>query len=187
MAAGAQLTAMAKGSGSIIRPGSQLTRAAQALVDPQRALGKFEYQWLYPGPNAQMALPNGSIAIPQIISPALTALGTVLSYEVPDGMRFIMRGLTMNAFAADWTPGSGQLLFTMRVVFATGPRNVEFVQNMAFPLGTFERPWPFECPIQLAPRDVAEVLVTNVGLPTPGANDFAYALLNGFTAPQSEF
>jgi len=182
---GSALSAVA--SRNIIRPGANLARAAQeTLTDPRRAEGKYPFQWLYPGPNSQMAVPNGSIAIPGFNAPATSAQAQIFSYQVPEGMRFRATGILMNAFASDWNPGSGQLLFSFIVQYSTGPRNVEFLSNLAFPLGSTFLPWPLEGRIEFAPLDVLEVVLTNKGISAPNAADYAYAAINGYTYPNSE-
>jgi hypothetical protein len=172
----------------IIKPGAGLIRAAQALADPRRTEGKFPFQWLYPGPNSRMAMPNTAapVAIPQIVGPATSAQAVLVAYEVPDGFRFVLTDILMQAIATDWAIGSGQLTFSLQVAYSTGPRNVEFLGNLPFPLGTFERPWPLRGRLEFGPLEVLEVILTNTGIPTPGANDFGYAALNGFTYPNTE-
>lgn len=186
MSAGAQLTAMASRNRDIIKPGSNLANAARPLADPKRALGKYEEQWNYPGPNSKMAVPNGAIAIPQIVFPATSATAMIFSYEVPEGYRLVLTDILLNAFGADWNPGSGQLLFTLVVKYASGPRNVEFLQNLPFGLGTSERPWPLRGRLEFNSRDVLQPMVLNSGIATPSPASFAYAALNGFTYPSSE-
>ena len=48
---------------SIIQPGASLIEAAQPLASPKRALGRYEYQWLCPGPNAKFTFPSGIIPL----------------------------------------------------------------------------------------------------------------------------
>lgn len=185
----AALANLARGgsTGSIIRPGAALIRAAQeTLASPEHAEGLWPFQWLYPGPNSRMALPNGAVAIPPILTPATTAQAVVFEYQVPEGFRFSLRGVTMNAFAADWNPGSGQISFTLLVKYSTGPRNVEFLSATSIGIGTFEKPYPLEGRLEFAPLDVLQVVVTNNSISTPAAADFAYAILQGFTYPNSE-
>lgn len=188
MSAGAALSSIASGkqSGQIIRPGAQLARAAQALADPARAEGRYPFQWLYPGPNSAPAMPSRSIALPGIIAPATTGQGTILTYEVPEGYKFVLTDILFNAFASDWNPGSGQLTFTLQVLYSTGPRNVEFLQNIPFAWGFQGYPWPIKGRLEFNSLDVLALLVTNSGIPTPGPNDYAYGALNGFTYPAFE-
>lgn len=172
--------------GQILRPGASLARAAQlTLADPRRAEGLYPFQWLYPGPNSRMALPNDSVAIPPLVD-TTPVTAVVMTYEVPNGYRFVLKGVTMNAFAQDWNQGSGDLTFTLLVKFSTGPRNVEFLASSKIPLGTSERPYPLEGRLEFAPLDVLQVLVTNNNIGTPNPADYAYAILQGFTYPQTE-
>lgn len=186
--AGAALTAAARGPQQIIKPGASLIRAAQPLSDPRRAEGKFPYQWLYPGPNSRMVCANTAapVPIPPIVTPGTPVSAILASYEVPDGFRFVLTDILMQANATDWVPGSGTLTFTAQVVFSTGPRNVQFLANLPFGLGSTERPWPLHGRLEFEPLAVVEIFVTNSGIATPGPNDFAYAALNGFIYPNSE-
>src|ERR1700679_3068136 len=128
------LTEMARGRvQQIVKPGASLAAAAQPLADPKRALGKYPYQWEFCGPNSKMAMPNGSFPIPQIVAPNTSSSITLVQYQVPEGYRFSLTDILINASTKDWNPGSGQLLFTLQVAFSTGPRNVEFLSNLAFP------------------------------------------------------
>lgn len=184
----AALTAMAGGARKIIRPGAGLIAAAQPLANPKRAEGIYPSQWNFPGPHSRMAMPNGAVAIPQIVAPATSATANLFAqpYQVPEGYRLVLTDVLFNAFAADWTPGSGQLTFTLVVVYSTGPRNVEFLQNVAFPLGFNGYPFPLRGRLEFAPLDVLQVVVTNAGIPTPAPSDYAIAVLNGFTYPTTE-
>lgn len=187
---GARLRAMA--APDIVKPGASLIRAAQPLADPRRALGVYPYQWNDPGPHSRMACANtaAAVPVPQIVGPATSATAILASYEVPDGYRFVLTDILMRANSTLegglWVPGSGTLLFTLQVLFSTGPRNVEFLTNLPFGMGSQERPWPLRGRLEFGPLEVLEVILTNTGIGTPGANDFAYAALNGFTYPNSE-
>lgn len=186
---GAALSNLAGGR-DIVRPGAGLIRAAQPLASPKRAEGEYPSQWLWPGPNSKMAKPNGAVAIPAIVAPATTAQATILTYEVPEGFRFVLTRIALGAFASDWTPGSGQLLFTALVEYSTGPRKIEFLQSLPFGLGvalgggiiTEE----LDGRLEFEPLAVLQCIVFNSGIPTPNAADFAFAVLNGFIYPTSE-
>jgi len=184
---GANLARMA--GGKILRPGPALIQAARPLASPKRAEGVYPFQWNYPGPNSRMAAPNGSVAIPQIVAPATSATAQILpngGYQVPEGYRLVLTDILLGAFAADWAQGSGQLSFTLVVVYSTGPRNVEFLQNITIPWGFQGYPFPLRGRLEFAPLDVLQVVLTNTGIPTPAASDYAYAVLNGFTYPTTE-
>ena len=187
---GAALSLLAGHGRPMPRPGAGLSRAAQPLASPTRALGTYPYQWSDPGPNSRPAMPSGSIAIPQIVSPATSASGLILNYEVPEGYRFVLTDLAIGAFAPDWAPGSGSLLFSLVVKYSTGPRNVEFLASLAFGLGLFVgggvQPVPWRGRSEFAPLDVLQVSLVNSGIATPGANDYAVAALWGHTYPTSE-
>jgi len=185
MSAGAALSSIA--SRTIIRPGAELARAAQeTLTDPRRAEGKWPFQWLYPGPNSRTVNRNAAIAIPQIPSGDTSAAATILAYTVPEGYRFVLKKLIMNAFASDWAQGSGPLLFTLTVIYSTGPRNVEDFTDVSFGFGNGQIPYEIEGRLEFDPLDVLQINLTNSGITTPAASDFAYGLLGGFIYPNSE-
>jgi hypothetical protein len=185
MSAGAALSSFA--SRQMIRPGAELARAAQeTLTDPRRAEGKWPFQWDFPGPESRPVMQNGSVAIPPIPSGGTSASGIILQYTVPEGYRFRLKEVVMNAFSGDWQQGSGQLLFTLQVLYSTGPRNVDFLTNVAFGLGSGQIPWPIHGRLEFDPRDVLQMNINNFGIPAPAAADFAYGALNGFVYPNSE-
>lgn len=185
MSAGAALSAFS--SRQIIKPGANLAMAAQeTLTDPRRAEGKWPYQWLYPGPNSRPVMQNGAVAIPAIGSGQTSASVIILNYMVPEGYRFVLTDIVMNAFASDWNPGSGQLGFTLVVQYSTGPRNVEFLANVLWGMGSAQLPWPIRGRLEFHPLDVLQINLLNTGLVAPGANDFGYGALNGYTYPNSE-
>jgi hypothetical protein len=185
MSAGAALSSIA--SRQMIRPGADLARAAQeTLTDPRRAEGKWPFQWDFPGPNSRPVIENSSVAIPAIPSGETSASAIILQYTVPEGYRFRLKEVVMNAFAGDWQQASGQLLFTLEVVYSTGPRNVDFLTNVPFGLGNGQIPWPIHGRLEFDPRDVLQMNIVNVGIPSPAAADFAYGVLNGFVYPNSE-
>lgn len=176
---------MARG-GKVIRPGASLSRAAQPLADPRRAEGKYPYQWDYPGPHSRWQMPNGSIAIPALGTEASVSQA-IFSYQVPEGFRFRPKNLVLNGTGADWQPGAGVITWTLQVVSATGTRVVEFLNQVAIPIGsnTFF-PKIFFGRLEFDPLDVIEAIVTNNGLVTPSPTSFAYAFLVGEIYPSAE-
>ena len=178
----------------IIKPGAALSAAARPLASTRRSEGKYPFQWLYPGPNAKMALPSGIVQVPAIVAPAVSSQAIVLSYEVPEGYRFVLTDILMSTNATGYGPGQKLLGFTLQVVYSTGPRAVEFLSNLDFPLGRFITvPGAFETELQplkqrleFASLDVLQVIVTNTGLAAPGNADVLIGILGGFTYPTFE-
>ena len=179
---------------SIVKPGASLSAAAQPLSTPHRVEGKYSFQWLYEGPNARLARPSGIVVLSAIVPPALSVQQVVMSYEVPEGYRFVMTDILMSTNATGYSPGQGLMSFTLQVKYSTGPRGVEFFTNLDFPTGRFiAMPGDFETnlsPIrqrlEFAPLDVLQVVINNTGLATPAGTDVAIGILQGFTYPNSE-
>jgi hypothetical protein len=179
---------------NIVQPGASLSAAARPLSTPHRVEGKYPFQWLYPGPNSRMARPSGIITLPTITAPVISATAVVLTYEVPEGYRFVLDALLMATNATSYAPGQNLLLFTLQVKYSTGPRGVEFLTNLDYPTGKFvtlagafeTELAPLVGRLEFAPLDVLEVIITNNGLPTPSPTDVAIGILQGFTYPNSE-
>jgi hypothetical protein len=179
---------------SIVTPGASLSAAARPLSQPHRVEGKYPFQWLYPGPNSRMARPSGIIGVPPIVAPAASATGVVMTYEVPEGYRFVLEAILMSTNAVGYGPGQGLMSFTLQVKYSTGPRGVEFLSNLDYPTGKFVTlPNDYETELaplvgrlEFAPLDVLEIIVVNTGIPLPDATDVAIGILRGFTYPNSE-
>lgn len=185
----------------IIKPGAALAAAARPLSQPHRAEGKYPFQWLYEGPNAKFALPNGIIPLPAINAPATQATAVVMSFIVPEGYRFVVSDILMATNSTTYSPGLGLLNFSMVVVYSTGPRVVEYLGNLDFCLGEFETgPGIMKTKLQhlrqrleFAPLDQIEIQVVNNpgntpggGIPAPAATDVVIGILGGFTYPNGE-
>ena len=187
---------------SIVQPGASLIAAAQPLASPKRALGKYDSQWLFPGPNSKFAFPNGIIPLPPILAPATQVLGaSVMQYQVPEGYRFVLDGILMATNSSLYFPGTGLLNFSLVVVYSTGPRNVEYLGNLDFCVGEFVAlpgnmktiTQPLRQRLEFSPLDVLQIQVSNNpantaggGIPIPGATDVVIGILEGFTYPQGE-
>jgi hypothetical protein len=165
----------------IIAPGRGLVTAAELLTSQKRALGKWPYQWLFPGPNAKHVLANSTVAIPGAASTAV-----VLSYQVPDGYRFSLRAIVFGFFGAGWNEGTATGLSFTLLVQAAGTRKVDFLSGVLTHLGSADQPYPILGPLEFAPNDLLEVTVTNGGGVTTGASQISFAHLVGHTYPNSE-
>ncbi len=168
-------------SSSIIQPGPSLVKASRALENPRRLAGRWPYQWIFPGPNSRQVLANNTITVPAAGAPA-----TVLSYQVPDGLRFSLRAIVFGFFGTGWNEGTPTgLSFTLQVV-ASGTRNVDFLQNVTTHLGSPDQPYPILGRLEFAPNDVLNVLVTNGGAVGHTLPNVALAHLVGHTYPNAE-
>lgn len=164
----------------IIKPGPALVVGARVLQDPRGNVGVYPYQWLFPGPHSRQVLGNGTVPI---TGPGNT--DQILSYQVPSGMKFSLRGIVCGYLGAGWTEGTNQLVFTLTVT-AAGTRKVDFLQNVQTHLGSLESPYPILGRLEFEPLDVLAWSVTNTGGPAAGAANIAFAHLVGLTYPQSE-
>jgi hypothetical protein len=152
-----------------------------ALESPRRALGKWPYQWLFPGPNSRHVLANAAFKV--VTSPATNV---ILSYQVPDGLRFSLRGIVFAFFGTGWNEGDpAGLSFTLQVL-AAGTRNVDFLQNVLTHLGSADQPYPILGRLEFAPNDTLQVLATNGGNVAPATTNYVAAQLVGHTYPNSE-
>jgi hypothetical protein len=167
----------------VFRPGRGLVSAAEAMADPQRMLGEYAYQWLYPGPNSRMVLANAVLALPDASGGPVTS--QLLTYQVPDGWRFSLRGIVLQFLGSGWNEGSGDLVFNVEVQ-AAGIRNLEFLGNVLTHLGSLDDgPYPILGRLEFAPLDILVVNVTNNAVAIVGA-PFVTAHLVGHIYPNSQ-
>jgi hypothetical protein len=165
----------------IITPGPALVEAGRALESPQRLLGRYPYQWLQPGPHSKPVRAAGSIAIPD----SYGVVTEILRYTVPQGERFCLRALVMDANSPDWTEGSGDLIFSLKVITG-GARPVDYLAAVDTRLGNTALPWPlYDGRLEFQSLDVLQMTVTAVANITLGAG-FAFGMLIGHTYPNSE-
>ena len=178
----------------IFRPGTAAAQAARPIATRNNEQGKHPYQWLYPGPFSKPAFPSGVVPVPAIVSPATSATAVVLQYEVSTGYVFVLQEVLMNTNAQAYTPGQQQLLFTLQALYASGPRNVDFLANLDFTLGEFTVlpgnnkmvPYQLKRPIVFNPLDVLQISAVNNGITTPASTDVLIGILGGYLFPESE-
>jgi hypothetical protein len=165
----------------IIVPGRSQVQAAEALESPKRVLGKWPYQWLFPGPNSKQVLANAAVAIP-----TSTNTVDVVQFVVPDGYRFSLRGIVMSFAGTGWNQGTpGGLAFNL-VCDSAGPRDVDFFQNVLAAIGSTAQPYPILGRLEFEPLDALTITVTNNGGVTPGSPNFAIGHIVGHTYPNYE-
>lgn len=167
-------------SSSVITPGPSLVAAAGALGDRRRLLGAYPYQWLYPGPNSKHVDAEGSAPVPAI---GLTA--ETVSYRVPEGLRFSLRGIVAQYFGTGWTQGDGSLLWTLRVQ-SGGSRNVDFYTNIKTARGSSVLPYPILGRLEFQSLDLLTIVFTNVSLVIGDPPAPVNSRLVGHTYPNSE-
>jgi hypothetical protein len=167
----------------ILEPGRSLIEGGRALKSPRRLAGRWPYQWLFPGPNSKQVLSHGEVAIPAIAGGAVN----VVRYQVPDGLRFSLRGVVLDAFITDasWNEASGDLLFNVTVL-AAGSRTVDYLVNVSTRLGSRFSPYPILGRLEFEPGAVLTVTVNNIVNVTAGPPNMAIAHLVGHTYPNSE-
>jgi hypothetical protein len=166
----------------ITKPGPSLVEVARSLEDPRRMLGKYPYQWVFPGPHSRQVLANGAVLLPA----GAGATAQILKYQVPDGWRFSLRGVVFAFFGTGWNEGVGDITFTLTVQ-AAGTRNVDFLVGVKTHLGSPDFPFPIMGRLEFAPLDVLIPIVTNVtGVLPGGPPNSVTAMLVGHTYPNSE-
>ena len=167
----------------VFRPGRGLMQAAGAMADPERMLGQYAYQWLYPGPNSRPVFANAVIPLPDASGGPVTS--QVLTYQVPDGWRFSLRGIVLAFIGSGWNEGSGDLAFNVEVQ-AAGIRNLEFLGNVLTHIGSLDDgPYPILGRMEFAPLDILVVNVTNSAVAIVGTQ-FVTAHLVGHIYPNSQ-
>ena len=167
----------------ILVPGPSLVEAASALENPRRIIGKWPYQWLFPGPNSRHVLANDAEPVPAHSG------GTVnlINYQVPDGWRFSLRGIVFGFNGTGWNEGTATGLSFTLVCNSAGPRNVDFLQNILTHLGSADQPYPILGRLEFEPLAQLYVVVENIGtVVAPGPPNTVYAHLVGHTYPNSE-
>jgi hypothetical protein len=168
---------------SVFKPGGGLVKAAKAIADPERMLGEYAYQWLYPGPNSRPVFANGVIPLPDASGGPVTA--AVVSYQVPSGWRFSLRGIVLAFIGSGWAEGSGDLVFQVEVQ-AAGIRNLEFLGQVLTHIGSLDDgPYPILGRMEFAPLDTLVVNVTNNAVALVGT-PFVTAHLVGHIYPNSQ-
>jgi len=175
----------------IFRPGTAAANAARPIG---RQEAKHPYQWLYPGPDSREAMPSGVVAVPAIVSPATSASVRVMQYTVPTGFVYVLRRLLMSTNAQAYSPGQQMLLFTLQALYANGPRQVEWLNNLDFPFGEYTTlPGNFRTllqeidrPLVFAPLTTLEISVVNNGIQIPAATDTLIGILGGYLHPESD-
>jgi hypothetical protein len=167
----------------IIVPGRSQVQAAEALENPRRLIGKWPYQWLFPGPNSRHVLVNDRASVPLGASSQVT----LAKFQVEDGLRFSLRGIVFAFEGTGWNEGTTSGLSFTLVADLAGPMNVDFLQNVLTQLGSTAQPYPILGRLEFEPLTNLSVVVTNVGgVVAEGPPNTVVAHLVGHTYPNSE-
>jgi hypothetical protein len=158
-----------------------LIEAARGLQTQRRGAGVWPYQWIFPGPNARKVNAGAGLTVP-IAGAGLT---TVISYTVPQGMRFTLRGVVVGFLGTGWTEGSDDLVFTLQVN-AAGTRAVDYLNNVRTHLGSLESPYPILGTDEYDPQDELVWNCLESGAIPVAAANLLFAQIVGWEYPLSE-
>lgn len=167
-------------SGKVITPGPSLVEAANAMTSKRRLAGAWPYQWMFPGPHSKDVDVPGNVVLPDAPGQA-----TVLTYTVPEGLRFTLRGIVFQYSGDNWVQGSGSILWTLTVA-SGGTRNVEGFVDVATQRGSVINPFPILGRLEFQSLDFLSITVSNVSLAVTPASSPVSAQLLGWTYPNSE-
>ena len=165
--------------------GPYLVSGARALEASRDKHQIWPYNWIYPGARSKLVLAAGSIALPNFGAGNATI---ALSYQVPQGLRFsLLRVAVLPSRAWNWNEGSGDVFAVLAVSGSTSPgaRAVEFLNNVLFPMGSYEEAYPMTGRLEFEPLDTLTWTVTNIAAPA-GPPNFITCKIEGFTYPTSE-
>jgi len=149
-----------------------LTSYATALQESQTPQAEWPYLWLFPPAHSRHVLYQATVTIPTYtpgtpttaVVPLQSNTGAQTAYQVPDGMRFALRGFVIDGDGVQsWNQGSQDLLFTLIVVSA-GPRAVDYLANLTTAFGSFTQgPFPIEGRLEFESLDKLQwsLTVTN--------------------------
>lgn len=167
----------------ILVPGRSQVAAAEALESPRRLVGKWPYQWLFPGPNSRHVLVNDQASVPN----GAHSTVQIAAYQVEDGLRFSLRGVVFAFEGAGWNEGTATGLSFTLVADLAGPMNVDFLQNVRTQLGSTQQPYPILGRLEFEPLTNLYVVVENLGgVVAAGPPNTVVAHLVGHTYPNSE-
>lgn len=121
-----------------------LDAVRMARAEARAALWPFP--WRTPPPNSEHVFKRGILA-----APLTSARAVLLSYRVPNTMRFVLDGLVLY-YSGEWVPGDGSVSFSLSinnpagVVDASQGRPFKDYANVLLPLGSpfDEGPWSIE-------------------------------------------
>jgi hypothetical protein len=169
-------------------PTRQQSRQIADTVYQDRKSGSWPYTWVYPPPAAEDVNVEGTI-----VAPANNTLTQILSYQVPSGQSFcftgvILQAMTGGAIINGWTPGDGNVLFTIDqdtpigVVNTTGSP-LRGWSNVTTPRGSVltGRIWDIRMPFIIPARTVLRAKVITQNPVAVGSGNEIIAVFLGYT------
>lgn len=140
---------------------------------------KPDYSWLVPPPQSKSVTAIGSIS-----SPGSASTVTVVTYTVPEGIIFALRGVTIGVVdpSSLWSEGSQQLVFTLFVTAAGGTRPVDYFANLVNQVGSHAQPYPVLGRTDFEENNILNWVAVSDGTVTD-ANLFGHIM--GFERPSS--
>ena len=147
----------------------------ELLEAPNRCLPA----WLVPGIHSRHVLAMGTAA-----TTVIGGTATCVSYQVPSGRIFSLRGVSIIVRAAAFVVGDGSYTFTLTDT-SGGTRNVDFLSNLTAPIGDERRPYPIGGRLEFDSLDTLAGTVKNVSC-AAGPPNLVTWILWGHTYPESE-
>jgi len=166
--------------------GPEAVKAAASMAAVQDRRDEWPYSWEFPPPRAIRVFQVGSIP-----SPNPATLTQVLLYKVPQGFRFWLTALVQIYAGTGFTPGGGDILWTLdkNTPVGVGTLQGEVIQGfggLGIPLGSLLYPWPLEMPELLAPTDeLRSKILTTAAIPVGGTNYF-HSIFCGWLEPETK-
>jgi hypothetical protein len=142
-------------------------------------MGVWPYQWLFAGPNSRPVMAWASNPF--------VGYGTAVvlaSYQVPEGMRFSLRGVVAQCICSDFSDASGNVTFNLAAQ-GVGTRNVEGWGAFTTRRGSTEQPFPITGRLEFQSRETVLLTCTPVAVITL-AGSFGFGMLVGHEYPNSE-
>lgn len=145
-------------------------------------LARGSTNWLIPPRLSTPVIAIGNLPIPAAASAA------VVSYTVPQGLRFSLRGVVVSVVdpSGTWVQGSGSLIFDLSCIGSGGTRRVENFERIVSPLGSPVVPYPLLGRCEFLETDVLVWSVTVTGVVTSDLPQLAICHLLGWTYPISD-
>jgi hypothetical protein len=166
--------------------GPEAAKAAASIAATQDRRDEWPYAWSFPPPRATRVFRVGSV-----LSPNPATETQVLLYRVPQGYRMWLTAVVMNYQGTGFTPGTGDILWTLDKNKPVGvaPLQGEIIQGFGgimVPLGSLVYPWPLPMPELLGPTDeLRSKVTTTANIPVGGTNYF-HSVFLGWLEPETK-
>jgi hypothetical protein len=166
------------------------TKMAKALERLQKRRDEWPFWWSFPAPDSTRVHAVGVVP-----SPAPATQTQILQYNVPSGYQFAFRKITQVYIGASFTPGSGDIVWTLDIntplgVSAAQGYTVQGFANQIIPyggfVGGFFTGYELEKPEILGPLDqLRSKVTTDINIPV-GAPNFFISIFDGLLYPSNE-